>query len=680
MDRRALRHGHVAVIEEQPARLVEVPGLGPKRTAKITAAWAEQKAIKADHETAADACSQCLRAGGPNGAAWCLGGLIRVIARRSTGRRCSAQSVSQGTGALESAGVPSHVAVSGPRYSRSLRREVDMPQPVFLVVSESREVREELAADLRRRFAADYRVVGVASPTAALTTLADLARVWEDVTLLIADERLTEMGAVDFLVRAHELHPAAKRVLLVERGDWSSTHPAISAMALGQIDYHLYNPWRPLERILYATVSEFLAAWERFREPMAVAFRIVGAEHSRRSHQLRDVLTRSGVPYWFFEPDSAEGRTLLREVGLDSSRLPVVVHFDGTVLIDPSYPDIVAKLGLQTRPNVDTCDVAIIGAGPAGLAAAVYAASEGLSTLVLEPVVPGGQAGTSSLIRNYLGFPRGLSGEDLTNRALEQAWLFGSRLVVSQSATRLTARGSARVVRTTDGSEVTARTVVLATGVTWRRLGLPTLEALIGAGVFYGAAAAEARATSGRDVFVVGAGNSAGQAAIHLAKYAACVTMVVRGADLTSTMSDYLVTEISKTPNIDVRLRTEIFDGNGRTHLETLTLRNRDSDAIEVTPAAALFLMIGAEPHTQWLGDRIERDDHGFILTGRDLHRARALPTGWPLGRSPFLLETSLPGVFAAGDVRHGSTKRVASAVGEGAVAVQLVHEYLREQ
>jgi thioredoxin reductase (NADPH) len=555
-----------------------------------------------------------------------------------------------------------------------------MPQPVFLVVSENGEVREGLSADLRRRFAADYRVVGVASPTTALTMLADLARVPEDVTLLIADERLTEMGAVDFLVRAHELHPAAKRVLLVGRGDWSSTHPAISAMALGQIDYHLYNPWRPLERILYAAVGEFLAAWERFREPMAVAFRIVGAEHSRRSHELRDVLTRSGVPYWFFEPDSAEGRALLREVGLDDSRLPVVVHFDGTALIEPSYPDIVAKLGLQTRPNLGTCDVAIIGAGPAGLAAAVYAASEGLSTLVLEPVVPGGQAGTSSLIRNYLGFPRGLSGEDLTNRALEQAWLFGSRLVVSQSATRLTARGSARVVRTTDGSEVTARTVVLATGVTWRRLGLPTLEALIGAGVFYGAAAAEARATSGRDVFVVGAGNSAGQAAIHLAKYAACVTMVVRGVDLSSTMSDYLVTEISKTPNIVVRLRTEIFDGYGRAHLETLTLRNRDSDAIEVTPAAALFLMIGAEPHTQWLGDRIERDDHGFILTGRDLHRTRALPAGWPLGRPPFLLETSLPGVFAAGDVRHGSTKRVASAVGEGAVAVQLVHEYLREQ
>jgi len=450
-------------------------------------------------------------------------------------------------------------------------------------------------------------------------------------------------------------------------------------MSLGQIDYYLYNPWRPLERILYLAVSEFLAAWEKSREPTAVAFRIVGAELSRRSHELRDVLTRSGVPYWFFDQNSSEGRALLSDIGLDGSRLPVVVHFDGTHLIEPSYPDIVAKLGLPTRPHVTTCDVAIIGAGPAGLAAAVYAASEGLSTLVLEPAVPGGQAGTSSLIRNYLGFPRGLSGDDLTNRALEQAWLFGSHLVVSQSATRLTARGSARVVQTSDGSEVTAHTIILATGVTWRRLGLPTLEALVGAGVFYGAAASEARAMSDQNVFVVGGGNSAGQAAIHLAKYAARVTMVVRGEDLASSMSDYLVTEISKTPNIDVRLRTEVVGGGGHTHLENLVLRNRDSDASEVTPAAALFLMIGAEPRTEWLGDNIRRDDHGFILTGRDLYETQAVPGGQAIERPPLLLETSLPGVFAAGDVRHGSTKRVASAVGEGAVAIQLVHEYLRE-
>lgn len=554
-----------------------------------------------------------------------------------------------------------------------------MSQPVFLVVAEDRRVREELSEDLRRRFSADFRIVEAASAATALSMLTDFARTFVDVTLMIADERLIGMGAVDFLVRAHELHPSAKRVLLVERGDWSSTHPAIAATALGQIDYHLYDPWRPLERILYAPVGEVLAAWEKSREPSTVVFRIVGAHQALRSHELRDALTRSGVPYWFFDQHSAEGRALLQEVRLDDSRLPVAVHYDGTVLVEPSYPEVVAKLGLPTRPGVEACDVAIVGAGPAGLAAAVYAASEGLSTVVLEPAVPGGQAGTSSSIRNYLGFPRGLSGDDLTNRAMEQAWLFGARLAVSQSATRVTSRGSARVIRTTDGSEVAARTVILATGVSWRRIGLPALEALIGAGVFYGAAAAEARAMSGRDVFVVGAGNSAGQAAIHLAKYAATVTMLVRGPDLSSSMSEYLVTEISKTPNIEVRVRTEICAGGGRTHLETLTLRNRGTGAVEVTQAAALFVMIGAEPHTDWLGERIQRDARGFVLTGLDLYRGRELPAGWPLERPPLPLETTLPGVFAAGDVRHGSTKRVASAVGEGAVAIQLVHEYLRQ-
>ncbi|HXZ71949.1 MAG TPA: NAD(P)/FAD-dependent oxidoreductase, partial [Streptosporangiaceae bacterium] len=316
-------------------------------------------------------------------------------------------------------------------------------------------------------------------------------------------------------------------------------------------------------------------------------------------------------------------------------------------------------------------------AGPAGLAASVYAASEGLSTVVLEPVMPGGQAGTSPLIRNYLGFPHGLTGEELTNRATEQAWLFGANIVISR-ATGLSARGPERVVRLADGGELTARAAIIATGVAWRRLGVPALEALVGAGVFYGAAGAEARATLGQDVYVVGAGNSAGQAAIHLARHAASVTMVVRGPDLRASMSEYLVTEISKTANIAVRPATEIIDGGGRGSLETLTLRHRGSGAAEVVPACALFVMIGTEPHTQWLAGSVARDGEGFILTGQDLHRAGQLPVGWPLGRPPLLLETSTPGVFAAGDVRHRSVKRVASAIGEGAIAVQLLHQYLQ--
>ena len=351
---------------------------------------------------------------------------------------------------------------------------------------------------------------------------------------------------------------------------------------------------------------------------------------------------------------------------------------DGTVLVDPSHEDLMATLGMPSALGTRACDVAVVGAGPAGLAAAVYAASEGLGTVILEPDLPGGQAGTSSLIRNYLGFPRGLSGEDLTSRAVDQAWLFGASFTLG-AADGLTVDGESRVVHAA-GGRLEARAVVIATGVTWRRLGVPELEALVGAGVIYGAAAADARAMAGQDVYVIGAGNSAGQAAIHLARYAATVTMVVRGADLGITMSSYLVTEIGKTGNIRVRLATEVAGGRGQCSLETLTLRDRISGATEAVPAAALFVMIGAEPRTTWLPGAVERDDQGFIRTGRDLHRAGELPDGWPLKRPPLPLETSVPGVFAAGDVRYRSIKRVASAAGEGATAIHLVHEYLRAE
>ena len=551
-----------------------------------------------------------------------------------------------------------------------------MQRPVFVVVADDRHRLEPLRCDLSRRYEADYRVIGVASAEAALTELADLAGASAEVALLIADEHLTDVPPVDFLVRAHGLHPRAKRILLVDRGDWSAAHPAVAALAVGSIDYHLYVPWHPLERILYPAVSEFLSAWDKSREPSFVAFRIVGPAHSPDAHRLREDLSRIGVPYWFFEEDSKEGRQLLHEHDLEDTQVPVVVCRDGSVLVDPSHTDLMGALGFRPDLQVRACDVAVIGAGPAGLAAAVYAASEGLSTLVLEPDMPGGQAGTSSLIRNYLGFPHGLSGDDLSNRAVEQAWLFGANIMLSR-ADGLTARGAERVVRLADGSQVTARAAIIATGVTWRRLGVPALEALVGAGVFYGAAGAEARAMAGRDVYVIGGGNSAGQAALHLARYAASVTMVVRGAGLRATMSSYLVTEISKTANIHIRPATEVIDGRGRCSLETLTLRQRASGATDIVPASALFVMIGAEPRTTWLEGSVRRDDQGFILTGRDLHRAGG-PGGWPLDRPPLLLETSLPGVFAAGDVRHRSIKRVASAVGEGAIAIQLVHEYLQ--
>ena len=550
-----------------------------------------------------------------------------------------------------------------------------MQRPIFLLVSGDGLRLDALRDDLSRRYQADYQVSVAGSAAAALTMLAVQAGSDAEVALVIADERLTDMPAVDFLARAHGLHPRAKRILLINHGDWSPGHPAVLALAVGKIDYHLYAPWYPLERGLYPAISEFLAAWDKSREPSFAAFRIVGPANSPRAHQLRDDLSRISVPYWSFEDTSAEGRRLLREYHLEGTRLPVVLAMDGTVLVDPSHEDLMAVLGLPSALGTRTCDVAIIGAGPAGLAAAVYAASEGLGTVLLEPDLPGGQAGTSSLIRNYLGFPRGLSGEDLTSRAVDQAWLFGASFTLG-AADGLTVDGASRVVHAA-GGRVEARAVVIATGVTWRRLGVPELEALLGAGVFYGAAAAEARAMAGQHVYVIGAGNSAGQAAIHLSRYAASVSMVVRGPGLAASMSSYLITEISKTANIRICPSTEVTGGSGQCSLETLTLRHRASGATETVPAAALFVMIGAEPRTTWLPGAIDRDDQGFIRTGRDLHRAGELPPGWPLKRPPLLLETSVPGVFAAGDVRHRSIKRVASAAGEGATAIHLVHEFL---
>jgi thioredoxin reductase (NADPH) len=553
-----------------------------------------------------------------------------------------------------------------------------MQRPIFMLVSGDARRLDALRRDLSRRYEADYQVCVASSATAALTMLAVLAGAHAEVALVIADEHLADVPAADFLARVPGLHPRAMRILLIDRGNWTGPHPAIAAMAMGKIDYLLYFPWFPVERNLHPAVSEFLAAWDKSREPSQVAFRIVGEAHSPRAHRLRNDLSRASVPYWYFDHESAEGRQLLYEHDLDGAALPVVLARDGSVLVNPSHQDMVAKLGFRTNPDLRSCDVIIVGAGPAGLAAAVYAASEGLSTLVLEPDIPGGQAGTSSLIRNYLGFPHGLSGDDLTTRALNQAWLFGANFTFA-TADGLTVCDGRRTVHA-GGTEVEARAIVIATGVTWRRLGVLDLERLIGAGVFYGAAGAEARGLTGQDVYVIGAGNSAGQAAIHLARYAATVTMVVRGADLGATMSSYLVTEISKTDNIRVRLSTEVTGGDGQCGLERLTLRDRVSGGTEEVPAAALFVMIGAEPRTAWLPDSVGRDEEGFILTGRNLQRAGKLPADWPFERPPLLLETSIPGVFAAGDVRHRSIKRVASAVGEGATAIQLVHEFLRAE
>jgi thioredoxin reductase (NADPH) len=552
-------------------------------------------------------------------------------------------------------------------------------QPILLLVNDEEAVLEALRGDLARRFGVDYRILAERSPAAGLVTLERLVAASEEVALLIAAQRMEGMTGVEFLVRAHELQPAAKRVLLVGRREWTPTNPAVRAMMLGQIDGYLFEPWLPVGRWLHLPISQVLADWTPSHAPQFEGIRIVGPPLGTRSHELRDRLTRMGIPHGWYPADSQAGRELLEESGQDGSRLPVVVFHSGRVFVDPTYAELVAGLGFGTRPAAAGYDVAVLGAGPAGLAAAVYAACEGLDTLVVEPRVVGGQAGTSALIRNYLGFPRGIGGGDLANRALEQAWLFGVNLVLAQEATGVRAAGPDRLVRLSDGSEVAARAVVIASGAAWRRVGVPSLEALLGAGVFYGAAGAEARTMEGRDVFVVGAGNSAGQAALHLARYAASVTILCRRDALGRSMSEYLVRQIQQAPNIAVRFYTEPVGGHGGGRLEGITLRDRRSGASQDVAAGALFVMIGAEPRTEWLAGSVERDQRGYILTGHDLLRSGTPPPGWPLARPPLRLETSIPGVFAAGDVRHRSVKRVASAVGEGAIAVQLIQEYLDE-
>jgi thioredoxin reductase (NADPH) len=550
-------------------------------------------------------------------------------------------------------------------------------KPVLLLVAHEVALLEALESDLTRRFGSDYRILCERAAAAGLAALKALAAQSQPVALLIADQRMPEMSGVDFLVQAHAMVPSAKRILLVER-DYTQANPSVTAMTLGQIDYHLVKPWIP-EQGLYPAVSEFLAAWADEQEPRFEMFRIVGPARSARAHQMRDLLTRMGMPYGFYDDDSETGRRLLSEAGQDGTRLPIVVRHDGRVLVEPSDAELIEAFGGGTRLGTEVYDLAIIGAGPAGLAAAVYASSEGLSTVVLEKEISGGQAGTSSRIRNFPGFTWGIGGQEFANRACEQAWLFGTNMVFATEVTKLRASGTQRLVRVADGQEVAARAVILASGVSWRRLGVPRLEALIGAGVFYGAGGSEARAMKGRDVCVVGAGNSAGQAAAHLAKYAASVTMLVRGDTLATSMSDYLITELRQLPNVTVHLGVEVVDGEGNGRLEELTIRDRRAGTSERLSTSALFLLIGADPHTDWLSGCVERDDKGYILTGTDLIRDGRLPSSWPLSRPPLHLETSVPGVFAAGDVRYGSVKRVASAVGEGAIAVQLLHQYLAE-
>ena len=554
-------------------------------------------------------------------------------------------------------------------------------KPVLFVADADPALRRKLTAALKHRFGADYDVRSAATPGAALRTLRRLRDEAAEVALVIADLWLPTMGGVEFLAQARECYPGAQGVLLTTIGDDATSQPLHRALALGHVDRFVEKPWRSPEEWLYPQLGEALSDWWRAHRPLFERVRVVGPQWDSRSHELRDLGTRNAIPFGFYPTDSPEGQRLLGEHVADSHQGSIVVLVDDKVLVDPSNGEIAEALGLATRPKLPCYDVTIVGAGPAGLAAAVYAASEGLQTVVIEPEAVGGQAGTSSMIRNYLGFPRGVSGQELAARAADQAVQFGAQIVYTQSVTGLRAEGRDRIVTLSDGTEIISRTVVVATGVAYNRLAIPALERLVGKGVFYGAVS-EARAMRGEEVFVVGAGNSAGQAALHLAEYAAQVTILVRGDSLADSMSAYLIDELAATANIKIQVNTTVEDGRGQHRLERLVLKDQATGQVETVRAAALFVLIGAAPRTDWLDGTLQRDDHGYILTCRDLAPGyEPLSELWPRqDRPPFPLETSLPGIFAVGDVRHNSVKRVASAVGAGALAISSAHVYLAEQ
>jgi thioredoxin reductase (NADPH) len=544
-----------------------------------------------------------------------------------------------------------------------------MAQSVLVAVDNDPDILAALQRDLARRFAADYRIVTASTQEAALAEL----DVDDQVAVAIAGQWLTDGTGVDFLIACHQVCPTAKRVLLITHGDYAGGTAAVRAISLGQVEEALNKPWGDPELELYPALSEMLS--QRRRATLAAGSqpevaRVVGPQWSARSHQLRDLLTRNSIVHGFYDVATPAGRQLLQQAGIAPGDRPIVLLIGGQVLVDPPNERLAEALGVQTKPARRHYDLAVVGGGPAGLTAAMYAASEGLATLLLEREAVGGQAGTTSLIRNYLGFPRGISGRELTSRAVEQILVMGAEMVFTQSAVRLEAQGEDRLLTLSDGNHALGHTVVVATGVTYRRLGVPGLEELLGAGVFYGAAVTEAPALEGQRAFVVGGANSAGQAAAHLARFASQVTLLVRGPSLYERMSAYLINELERASNISVWLNTTLSGVYGQGRLEAIAMRDSTTGQIRTEPAAALFVLIGADPHSDWLADTVERDSQGFLLTDLDVDK-------WPLARPPLSQETSTPGVFAAGDVRHGSVKRVASAVGEGASAVQQVHRYL---
>jgi thioredoxin reductase (NADPH) len=553
-----------------------------------------------------------------------------------------------------------------------------MAKPILLSVDDDLDVLRAIERDLRSHYGADYRVLASDSPHSALDLLKQLKVRNDSVALLLADQRMPKMDGVGFLLEAQQIYPEAKRALLTAYAD---TNAAISAINQASINYFFLKPWDPPEEHLYPQLDDLLDDWRAAYHPTFEGIRVLGTRWSPRSYELRDFLARNHVPYQWIDAELSandpETKRLLEALGPEVASLPVVLFPDGTKLLKGAPADVAHKVGLRTRAQTSFYDLAIVGGGPAGLAAAVYGASEGLHTVIIEREAPGGQAGMSSRIENYLGFPSGLSGGDLARRAVAQAQRFGVEILAPQEVVNVRTESPYRILKLADGSEVSCHALMIASGVQWKRLEAPGIDRLQGAGVYYGGGATEALSCKGEIVYVVGGANSAGQAAMNFARYAERVVILVRGESLASTMSQYLIDQIKQTPNIQLWTHASIAEAHGGTHLEEVSILCSDTSKVERVPASSMFIFIGALPRTDWLGDLVQRDDRGFILTGPDLLWDGARPKGWSLERDPFLLETNVPGIFAVGDVRHGSVKRVASGVGEGSVAVQFIHQYL---
>ncbi|GAB3261784.1 FAD-dependent oxidoreductase [Larkinella harenae] len=552
-----------------------------------------------------------------------------------------------------------------------------MKLPIILAIDDDRAVLQAIQRDLRPQYRKNYKILATNSANEALETLVELKKQNEEVALFLSDQRMPEMLGVDFLLQARKLYPNAKTVLLTA---YSDIEAAIRAINDVQLDYYLNKPWDPPTEKLYPVLDELLNDWQSSFRPHFEGLTLIGYQFSPQTHDLKDFLAGNLFPYrWLDFEANPEARELAGLHQIDTKELPVILLEDGTVLKQPSMQDVGTKLGLSPKAAESLYDLAIIGAGPAGLAAAVYAGSEGLRTILIDKRAPGGQAGTSSRIENYLGFPSGLSGAELTRRAITQATRFGVEFLAPQEVVAIKPKGQYKHVELSNGNEVVARSILLSTGVSYHQLDCPGLDRLAGAGVYYGAATTEAYAFKDKPVYIVGGGNSAGQGAMYLSRTAAEVYIVIRRPDLTATMSQYLIDQIENTPNIHILPCTSVVEGLGEAQLECLLLEDLTTQERRKVPASALFIFIGTKPYTDWIEVNIIKDGKGFIETGRDLAKYKDYKEFWKLERDPYLLETCSAGIFAAGDVRAGAMNRVASAVGEGAMAVSFVHKYLAE-